>query len=388
MAEHGGSSTTLLLVAGAGIGAYFYWPELSAWLNSLGLPVTPSAAATITPAQSIANPPNLPPATPAGVQTTNSSPSINTPGAVPVGTQGCFSYQGTISCPPGVSPPPPAQPQPVCQPGWTPDANGVCTQYSDQQLIDGFNSIPWSGLTSIPAEQINRIDPQILASYTQVNGVTPGSVLAYMLGLGGGAAANTQATGSDGNLYEMQAGLWVRVVSGQTTALAGFGRLGRIGLSRLRAALPVTNATLAKASYDPETAAILGSDPRGLLTVPQWNYFYSQASGVLQTQPTHPFGEQGAKINASQYQALRVQAGLPVSLGTIRKSYPGAFPLGSIAPGPSRQPFVYVGNRNIYRIPGRGAVPQKMGTIQTGGGDHRWARSPFPRPATWRQAEP
>jgi len=315
------------------------------------------------------------------------SPSINTPGAVPVGTQGCFSYQGTISCPPGVSPPAPAPQAANCQPGYTVDASGICTQYSDAALLAGLNSLQWTGAANIPIEQINRIDPQILAQYSATVGVTPGSVLAYMLGLGGAAAYNTQTTGTDGNLYVFESSAipgvmqWIRQTKGTLSGIRG-SRLGAIA-----AALPVTNAILERASYDPETAAILGSDPRGLLTVQQWNYFYSQASGVLQTKPTHPFGEQGAKINAQQYQALRQQAGLPVKLGTVRTSRPGAFPLGSIRDGASRVPYSYPGNRNIYRIPGQGAVPQKLGTIQDGGGNHRWARSPFPRPAWWRTAE-
>lgn len=375
MAESGGGSNIVLL-AGAGIAAYYFWPQISA---ALGIAAAPAPAQSSVPS-------SLPAGTPAGVQTTNSSPSINTPGAVPVGSQGCFSYAGTISCPPGVSAPPPAPVTNNCAAGYSVDASGVCTQYTDAQLLSGLNSLQWSGLTNIPAEQIARVDPQILAQYSTTTGVTPGSVLAYMLGLGGSAANETQATGSDGNLYIMTNGQWIRQPTA-ATALQGVRRLGR-----LAAALPVTNDTLQQASWDPAVAAILGSDPRGLLSVPQWNYFFSQASGVLQTKPTHPFGQQGAKINAQQYQSLRVQAGLPIKLGTVRNARAGAFPSGlgplrGISAGPSRKPFVYPGNRNIYRIPGQGAVPQKLGTIQSGGGIHRWGRSPFPRPAWWRQAE-
>lgn len=377
MAEKGGSSVVLL--AGAGIAGYYFWPQISAWLTA-NFP----ALASVIPQSS--TPSTLPAGTPTGVQTTNSSPSINTPGAVPIGSQGCFQYAGTVSCPPGVSLPAPAAVTNNCAPGYNVDASGVCTEYSDAQLLAGLNSLEWSGLTNIPAEQIARIDPQILAQYSTTTGVQPASVLAYMLGLGGAAANSTQTTGSDGNLYVMTGGMWIR----QPTAAATMQGLGRLG--RLAAALPVTNDTLQQASWDPATAAILGSDPRGLLSVAQWNYFYSQASGVLQTKPIHPYGQQGAKINAQQYHALRQQAGLPVRLGTVRNARPGAFPSGlgplrGISAGPSRNPFVYPGNRNIYRIPGQGAVPQKLGVIQSGGGDHRWGRSPFPRPASWRQAE-
>ena len=253
--------------------------------------------------------------------------------------------------------------------------------YSDQALLIGLNSIHWTGLNDIPAEQINRVDPQILAMYSQTTGVTPGSVLAYMLGLGGGATEGTKETGSDGNIYVMTNGVYVQQAKGST--LAGIPG----GLQRMAAAVPITNQILIKASHDPATAAILGNDPRGLLTVSQWNYFYTQASGVLQTEPHSPMENPGALINAETYQALREQSGLPIRLGTLRSANPRMFPLGSIRPGPVRRPYIPPQNRNIYRVPGRGAVVQRLGLLFDGGGDHRWAKSPFPRPVMWRRAE-
>ncbi len=88
------------------------------------------------------------------------------------------------------------------------------------------------------------------------------------------------------------------------------------------------------------------------------------------------------------YQRWRQFAGLApeqTKLGIIRNSRPGAFPLGGITDGPDRQPFIHKGNNNIYRIPGR--KTRRLGIIHDGGGDHRSARSPFPRAADWRQAE-
>jgi hypothetical protein len=58
--------------------------------------------------------------------------------------------------------------------------------------------------------------------------------------------------------------------------------------------------------------------------------------------------------------------------------------LTGISAGPDRNPYIAKGNRTIYRVPGRGAV---LGAIENGGGNHRWARSPFPRPAGWREAQ-
>jgi hypothetical protein len=378
MAQGNGSSATPILLIGGAIAAYLYWPQLSAML---GIAATPAATSTL----------------PAGAQLTNSSPTINTAGATPLGTQGCFAYNNVISCPPGISPPAPAAPINNCQPGYSPDANGVCTEYSDAALLAGLNSIQWNGTQAIPTEQINRIDPQILAQYGTQTGITPGSVLAYMIGLGGNAPNGTVTTGSDGNIYTFTSGMWLKTGllanplvhfygSGSTGALTG-ARLGRI--SRIGAALPITNNTLIEASHNPDTAAVLGNNPAALLTVPQWNYFYTQASGVVQSVPAHPTGAPGARVNAATYHQIRQAADLPVRLGTIRRSAPGAFPLGGITTGPIRRPYIPPQNRTIYRIPGRGSVPAagKMGLISSGGGNHRWTRSPFPRAANWRVAE-
>jgi hypothetical protein len=372
MAQQNGDNTILYLGI-AGALAYYFWPQISA---ALGLP-----AATTTTAASAST-------VPADAQVTNASPTINTPGSVAVGTGGCFMYNNLISCPPGVAPPPPAAPINNCQPGYSVDANGVCTLYSDAELLAGLNSIQWAGLTAIPAEQIQRIDPQVLAEYASTTGVNPGTVLAYMLGLGSSGTAGQTRTATDGNLYTFTNGVWLRPASGRLAGTPG------ARYSRLAAVLPITNEILIRASCDPETAAIVGNDPRALLTVPQWNYFYAQASGVLQTHPQHPAGEPGAKVNAQTYHQMRRANGLavellgPGTLGTVRKAARGAFPLGSIANGPDRVPFTQPGNRNIYRVPGQGlVVSRRMGVITSGGGNHRWSRSPFPRPVNWRQAE-
>ena len=131
-----------------------------------------------------------------------------------------------------------------------------------------------------------------------------------------------------------------------------------------------------------------------MLTAAQWNNYYTQATGIVQGIPLHPADMQGALMSAEQYQARRAAAGLATgsNLGTLRPARRGAFPLGRI--GLINQ-WVPPGNRTIYQIPGRGAVPAgrggkvppRMGLISNGGGNHRWARSPFPRPGWWREAE-
>jgi hypothetical protein len=173
--------------------------------------------------------------------------------------------------------------------------------------------------------------------------------------------------------------------------------MGRLG--QLAAALPITNATLIMASADPRIAALVGRDERAMLSAAQWNAYYTQATGIVQGIPLHPGDDRQALMSAEQYQARRLAAGLavgPARLGLIRSARRGAFPLGGL--GYINQ-WVPPGNRTIYQIPGRGAVPagrggrvpartlagNRMGLIQDGGGNHRWARSPFPRPSWWRE---
>lgn len=330
----------------------------------------------------------------APTDTTSNQPiSINTPGAVPLGTQGCFSYKnGTagasiINCPPGISPPTAAPPVNNCAAGFTQDAAGICTRYPDAMLLANLNTIPWTGLSDIPSEQINRIDPQILSMYSTTTGVNAGTALAYMLGLGASPADGSIANGSDGFAYKALGNVFYKQGVSSKSTMNGLGRLGS-----LTRALPITLATLIEASSNPDIAALVGRDQRAMLTAAQWNFYYTQATGIVQGIPLHPADMQGALMSAEQYQARRAAAGLETTsnLGTLRPARRGAFPLGAI------NQWIPPGNRTIYQIPGRGAVPagrgggippRKLGLIENGGGNHRWARSPFPRPNWWREAE-
>lgn len=306
---------------------------------------------------------------------------------------GCVGYaNGTAgsmiwNCPPGVSEPNPSAPTNSCAAGFTMDAAGICTRYPDALLLAQLNTIAWSGLSDIPAEQINRIDPQILSMYATTTGVNAGTALAYILGLGGIAADGTIANGSDGYAYKSLGGVYYKQGVSTLSTLSGLGRLGAVAQ-----ALPITTATLIMASASPQIAALVGRDQRAMLTASQWNGLYTEATGVVQGIPLHPFDMQGALMSAVQYQARRTAAGLQTvtNLGTLRPARRGAFPLGAI------NQWVPPGNRTIYQIPGRGAVPagrggkippRKLGLIENGGGNHRWARSPFPRPSWWREAE-
>jgi hypothetical protein len=364
MSEHkGGGGFGWVLAAGA-VAAYYFKDQILA------------KVAGTTPAIPMPSPA---PSPSSGFQVTNYSPiTIHTPGAVPLGDQGCFTYAaGTmgaggsqyVSCPPGVSPPPGSPTPNGCQTGYTFDAAGQCVRYPDQLLIAQINTIPWTGLQDIPAEQIERIDPQILASYTQTSGVNPGTALAYLLGLGADTSTpGAIVNGSDGYAYKVLGGVFVR--QGPGTKLQGTKAITRN--------LPITRATLIEASINPGIAALTGSDARALLTSAQWQNYETIATGIVQTEPRNNPGQPDELMTAQEYQrrsaALRARR-----LGTIRNSAPGAFPLGAI------NQWIPPGNRNIYRIPGRGAVPQRVGSVGDGGGGHRFARSPFPRPADWRQ---
>jgi hypothetical protein len=424
------------LLAAGGAALYYFWPTISAGFNATiattpppppapGAQVVPPATAAITMQSSQSVPVYTP--TPSnlqgvaaadptaaaiaqaalnnmlaqgGPQVTNSSPiGPWTPGATQL-PGGCWTYGNTpvlANCPPGAAAPAGRAPaRGRCLPGFTMDAAGICANTADQVMLAQLNSTPYTGPQSLPATPLNST---ILGTYASTIGIQPGTVLAQMLGLPANPSNGTIEQGNDGFNYQTVNGTYIR----QGTATQSTRATGPIGarpmpfpagtrlkgLGAVAAALPITNATLIAASNDPTIAAMVGTDPRAMLTLPQWNYFYSQASGVLQVAPPWPEVDPNTLISAAQYQAWRKAAGLGVELqgklGTIRRSRPGMFPLGGISDGPMRQPFVQPGNTNLYRIPGRGVV--RLGVIQAGGGNHRWARSPFPRPADWRMAE-
>lgn len=315
------------------------------------------------------------------------------PGAIALGNQGCYMYPtGTdgsmvINCPPGVTPPATSSPHPNCADGFTQDAAGICTRYPDAYLLANLNSIPWSGLADIPSEQISRIDPDILRMYSTTTGINGGTALAYLLGLGANPEDGTIRAGSDGFAYKALGGVFYRQGTATASTVHGLGRLGSIA-----AALPITNATLISASADPRIAALVERDQRAMLTAEQWNGYYTQATGIVQGVQLSPREDPDALMSAEQYQARRRAAGLAIGrVGRILPARRGAFPLGAITA------WVPPANRTIYQIPGRGAVPagrggripprRNLGLIEDGGGNHRWARSPFPRPSWWREAE-
>lgn len=79
------------------------------------------------------------------------------------------------------------------------------SKYTDSQLINGAAVIGYDPAT-ISGAQLTRIQPSIKLGSGMI--IVPGSVLAYMLGLGGQEAAGTIATGTDSRQYQMQNGSW------------------------------------------------------------------------------------------------------------------------------------------------------------------------------------
>lgn len=406
-----GSGNNLVFLGAIGALAYFtrnsWLPTVEADFPQLAamFPNASVAAGEVTPSST-----GLPVASPyaAVLQTGMVTPGPSTPGATPVGPpgSGCYQYptgvgnsmaincpQNTVPSNPATGPLTPPPPANNCAAGFTQDAAGICTKYPDAVLLANLNSIPWTGFSDIPSEQIARIDPQILAMYSTTTGVNGGTALAFMLGLGGTAPDGTIMNGSDGNAYKSLGGVFYRQGTSTSATVNGVS-LGRLGA--VAKALPITNATLIMASADPTIAALVGRDQRAMLTAAQWNAYYTQATGIVQGIALHPQDMQGALMSAEQYQARRKAAGLETvtNLGTLRPARRGAFPLGRI--GLINQ-WIPPGNRNIFYIPGRGAVPagrngriparSSLGLITDGGGNHRWARSPFPRPGFWREAE-
>lgn len=81
-------------------------------------------------------------------------------------------------------------------------------KYTDSQLISGSNSIKYTGPPDITDAQLQRVGAQIAAA--EPTAINPGTVLAYMLGLGVVApTAGQHAVGSDGRLYTGSGGIWV-----------------------------------------------------------------------------------------------------------------------------------------------------------------------------------
>jgi len=384
------NNNTFLLLGAAGVAAYLTRDK---WLP---------AVQDLLPEEMKSGPQPAPTGfTPAGSNTggpTSSTGNVpvgaGVPGAVPLGTQGCYRYPtGTdgsmvISCPPGVSPPATTPPNSNCASGFTQDAAGICTRYPDAYLLANLNSTQWTGFGDIPSEQIMRIDPQILSMYATTTGVNSGTVLAFLLGLGTNAPDGTMTPGSDGNIYKSLNNVYYR--QGSATGSTVRGLRGLAG--SITQALPINNAVLIEASSNPQIARLVGRDERAMLTAEQWDAYYTQSTGIVQGIPLFPGDDRQAVMSAEQYQARRLAAGLEVGrIGRILPARRGAFPLGAI------NQWVPPGNRTIYQIPGRGAVPagrggrippaRNLGVIEDGGGNHRWARSPFPRPAWWREAQ-
>src|ERR1700723_3860172 len=138
----------ILILGGLGVVAYL---TRSSWLPTAEADYPSIFGPLATATGATGNDPTAP-----TLSTANQPITINTPGAVPIGTQGCFTYPtGTngsmvMNCPPGVNPPTPATPANACAQGYTQDAAGICTLYPDSVLLANLNTIPWTGLSDIP----------------------------------------------------------------------------------------------------------------------------------------------------------------------------------------------------------------------------------------------
>ncbi len=89
--------------------------------------------------------------------------------------------------------------------------------YSDAQLIAGVNDILWDG--SISAAQLDRVHVPVDLNYLTYAVIKPGSVLAYMLGLGSGGDVGAITQGSDGKRYQRSANGWMHYDNAPTQTL-------------------------------------------------------------------------------------------------------------------------------------------------------------------------
>ena len=128
--------------------------------------------------------------------------------SVPEPLTGQFISSDPAPPPPIVATTPAAAAQ-ACAAGWQVDASGVCTRYSDNDLVNGANTIQWAGDGSIPGEQLTRVQARLLSAYgNQPQHIGAGSVLAYVYGVGGSAPEGTVITADNGYTYRMTSGVW------------------------------------------------------------------------------------------------------------------------------------------------------------------------------------
>lgn len=86
--------------------------------------------------------------------------------------------------------------------------------------------------------------------------------------------------------------------------------------------LPITDATLIKASWDPDTARLLGNNPAGMLNTDQWSYYRNLSGRQQITADLFPANNRGSLVTAIAYQQLVADAqaaGTVSSLSGLRR---------------------------------------------------------------------
>ena len=87
-------------------------------------------------------------------------------------------------------------------------ASTITGKYTDAQLVAGINTITYTGSSDIPDDQLIRVGPQVASN---TGPVTPGTVLAYILGLGADTpAVGTTRDTSSQNIYKFDGTNWVK----------------------------------------------------------------------------------------------------------------------------------------------------------------------------------
>lgn len=78
------------------------------------------------------------------------------------------------------------------------------------------------------------------------------------------------------------------------------------------AALPITKEVLMKATYDWDTARLLGTDPRAMQSADSWNWYRNEAGKSQVTYDLFTPGNRGELISAVTYLTRRQALGLEI----------------------------------------------------------------------------
>lgn len=113
----------------------------------------------------------------------------------------------------------------------------------------------------------------------------------------------------------------------------------------------------------------------------QWNYYYTQLSGVPQTTDLFPVGNRSALMSVQQYLQARQAAGLEIGLGgkMANSGMQSLMGMGQIMPLAPNISGAYNGVRN----PGMGDITPTPSVMPSTGGNGMGAMANVPKKSSW-----